>query len=92
MAEPRTVHLLGFAARVDREVEAGVVYLWIDDTTALGRVRQAHAAFEEKLATQEAFAGDVAPGRPLRVKGLMHDVDRHVLRVKVEVEVEVEVE
>jgi hypothetical protein len=82
--EPRTVHLLGFAARVEREELDGVAYLRIDDATAPGQVRRAHAALEERLATQEHVDADLIPGRRLRVKGMMHETDAQVLRVKVE--------
>jgi hypothetical protein len=83
--DPRTVHLLGFAARVEREPIDGVAYLRIDDATAPGQVRRAHAALEERLATQEPIDADLVPGRRLRVKGMMHETDAQVLRVKVEV-------
>ena len=85
MDDARTVLLLGFPARVEREDAGGVAYLRIDDEGAAGQTRRAHAALEERLATQEAFDGDLVPGRRLRVAGLMHDTDRRVLRVKVEV-------
>jgi len=81
----RSVLLLGFPARVEREVVAGVAYVRIDDEGSAGQTRRAHAAFEERLATQEPFDGDLAPSGRLRVAGLMHDTDRRVLRVKVEV-------
>lgn len=77
--------LLGFAGRVEREADDGVIYVRIDDDTAPGRVRKAHEALEEKLATQEAFESDLAPGRETRVKGLMSDLSAKVLRVKTEV-------
>lgn len=82
--EPRTVHLLGFAARVEREPVDGVAYLRIDDETAPGQVRRAHAALEERLATQEPVDADLLPGRRVRVAGMMHETDAQVLRVKVE--------
>jgi hypothetical protein len=83
--EGRTVHLLGFAARIERAEVDGVAYLRIDDTTAPGQVRLAHAALEERLATQEPFDADLVPDRRLRVTGMMHETDAQVLRVKVEV-------
>jgi hypothetical protein len=86
MDEARTVSLLGFAARVEREESDGVAYLRVDEGTAPGAARRAHAAFEERLATQEPFAADWAPGRRLRVAGLMHDTSEHVVRIKVVLE------
>jgi hypothetical protein len=83
--EGRTVHLLGFAARIEREATDGVAYLRIDDTTAPGQVRRAHAALEERLATQEPFEADLLPDGRLRVTAMMHETDAQVLRVKVEV-------
>lgn len=85
MADTRIVHLLGFAARLEREEVDGVAYLRIDEGTAAGRVRRAHAALEERLATQDPFEADLVPGRRLRVLGMMHDTGARVLRVKVEV-------
>jgi hypothetical protein len=88
MSEPagRTVDLLGFVALLEREPSEGTTYLRIDEATVPGQARRAHALLEERLATQEPFAGAWAPGRVLRVQGLMHDVDGHVLRVRVGVE------
>ena len=85
MSNPRLVTLLGFAGRVEREAGDGVIYVRIDDETAPGRVRKAHQALEEKLATQEAFESDLAPGRATRVAGMMSDLAGKALRVKVEV-------
>jgi hypothetical protein len=82
--EPRLVRLLGFVARVERETEDGVAYVRIDDAVTPGQVRRAHAALEERLATREPCESDVAPGRRVRVLGLMHDTGEKVLRVKVE--------
>jgi hypothetical protein len=82
MASGRLVTLLGFAGRVEREAGDGVIYVRIDDDTAPGRVRQAHEALEERLATQEPFESDLAPGRETRVQGLMSDLSAKVLRVK----------
>jgi hypothetical protein len=80
---PRTVDLLGFPALVEREATEGTAYLRIDEATAPGQARRAHALLEERLATQEPFEGAWAPGRSLRVQALMHDVDGGVLRVRV---------
>jgi hypothetical protein len=85
MSHGRLVTLLAFAGRVEKDAGDGVIYVRIDDETAPGRVRKAHAALEEKLATQEAFESDLAPGRETRITGLMSDLSAKVLRVKTEV-------
>jgi hypothetical protein len=85
VADARIFHLLGFAARLEREEVDGVAYLRIDEGTAAGQVRRAHAALEERLATQDPIEADLVPGRRLRVLGMMHDTGESVLRIKVEV-------
>jgi hypothetical protein len=85
MGDLRIIHLLGFAARLERAAVDGVATLRIDGGTAAGGVRRAHAALEERLATQEPLESDLVPGRRVRVLGMMHDVGEEVLRVKVEV-------
>jgi hypothetical protein len=85
MGDPRIIHLLGFAARLERELVDGVAYLRIDEGTAAGGVRRAHAALEERLAMQEPVDTDLLPGRRVRVLGMMHDTSEGVLRIKVEV-------
>jgi hypothetical protein len=80
----RTVHVLDFGAVLEEPSAGGAPIIRIDDTTAPGRVAEAHDALQPYLATGAAVGSDVADGAPLRVAAMLYDVDARVVRLRLE--------